>query len=103
MGSPEEVEKASAQSSTSKRTCSAREVTNDNIFQADENYNNVLLFPKEASNTNLSSIGVNATTDPLVIKVSCVGNLVGAEYLPYHHKRIVLNPFLGGAKVFFLK
>ena len=61
--------------------CSAREVTNDNIFQAEENYNNILLFPKEALNTNLSSIGVNATTDPLVIKVSCVGNLVGAENL----------------------
>lgn len=78
--SPVEVEKASAKSSTSKRMCSAREVTDDDIFQAGEHYN-ILLFPKVALNTNLSSVGGNATTDPLVVKVSCVGNLVGAEYL----------------------
>ena len=92
------VEKASAKSSTSKRMCSAREVTDDDIFQAGEHYN-ILLFPKVALNTNLSSVGGNATTDPLVVKGSCVGNLVGAEYITNIQGS---KPFSGWCKDIFL-
>ena len=79
---PIQVELAAAKSTTSKRLCTAREVTEDDLFETSSTaHYNIRLFPKASLQSNLSSVGGNATTDSSVLKTHCVGAIVGAEYI----------------------
>ena len=92
------VDRATVKANKANLMNPAREILDDEIFYAgSQQHYNILLLPKAATASNLSSVGGNSTSSA-VIKVHSVAELVGAEYMETssHSK-----PFSDWCKGFF--